>query len=172
MVGRDEEIPEDDIEAMARAGCTSVQFGLESGSEEVRLRVYKKGYTDKVVYSIPKLLRKHKITYRTNNIMGSPAETLEDMRMVRADALSYANGRDVDNAVKSIARYDDLTRKLQVGYYLRTLETDEFKQARARALRGRLEQLKDVVEAGEFDRVRELGRRVSSAHRRLREAFE
>jgi hypothetical protein len=56
-----------------------VQFGLESGSEKVRLEVYKKGYTDDIVYTIPKLLRKHKITYRTNNIMGSPAETLEDM---------------------------------------------------------------------------------------------
>ncbi|MFT5152725.1 MAG: hypothetical protein ACI841_002724 [Planctomycetota bacterium] len=31
------------------------------------------------MYSIPKLLRKHKISYRTNNIMGSPAESLEDM---------------------------------------------------------------------------------------------
>lgn len=70
---------EADIVALKRAGCVSVQFGLESGSEKVRLEVYKKGYTDDIVYSIPKLLRKHKITYRTNNIMGSPAETLEDM---------------------------------------------------------------------------------------------
>jgi len=31
------------------------------------------------VYGIPPLLRKHQITYRTNNIMGSPVETLEDM---------------------------------------------------------------------------------------------
>ncbi len=86
-------LDEDDIEAMARAGCTSVQFGLESGSEEVRLRVYKKGYTDKVVYGIPKLLRKHKITYRTNNIMGSPAETLEDMfNTVRTNRAIKPNG--------------------------------------------------------------------------------
>ncbi|MCC6409884.1 MAG: B12-binding domain-containing radical SAM protein [Planctomycetes bacterium] len=70
---------EDDIIAMKRAGCVSVQFGLESGSERVRVDVYRKGYTDKVVYGIPPLLRKHKLTYRTNNIMGSPAETLEDM---------------------------------------------------------------------------------------------
>lgn len=70
---------EDDIIALKRAGCVSVQFGLESGSEDVRLRVYKKGYTDEVVYTIPHLLRKHKLTYRTNNIMGGPAETLEDM---------------------------------------------------------------------------------------------
>ncbi|MFT7671265.1 MAG: anaerobic magnesium-protoporphyrin IX monomethyl ester cyclase [Planctomycetota bacterium] len=70
---------EDDIINMKRAGCVSVQFGLESGNEDVRLRVYKKGYTDKIVYSIPQLLRKHKISFRTNNIMGSPAETLDDM---------------------------------------------------------------------------------------------
>ena len=70
---------EDDIINLKRAGCVSVQFGLESGNEDVRLRVYKKGYTDKIVYSIPQLLRKHKISFRTNNIMGSPAETLDDM---------------------------------------------------------------------------------------------
>jgi len=70
---------ESDIIALKHAGCVSVQFGLESGSEEVRLKIYRKGYTDEIVYGIPKLLRKHKITYRTNNIMGSPAETLEDM---------------------------------------------------------------------------------------------
>ena len=70
---------EDDIINLKRSGCVSVQFGLESGNEDVRLRVYKKGYTDKIVHAIPKLLRKHKISFRTNNIMGSPAETLDDM---------------------------------------------------------------------------------------------
>ncbi len=70
---------EADIINLKRSGCVSVQFGLESGNEDVRLRVYKKGYTDKIVHEIPALLRKHKISFRTNNIMGSPAETLEDM---------------------------------------------------------------------------------------------
>lgn len=102
----------------------------------------------------------------------APSETLEDLAMVRADALSYATSRDTENAVKSIARYDDLTRKLQVGYYLRNLRLDEFQQARARVLRGRLEQLKDVVEAGDFERVPDLNRRISEAHRRVREAFD
>jgi radical SAM superfamily enzyme YgiQ (UPF0313 family) len=70
---------EEDIVNLKRAGCVSVQFGLESGNEDVRLRVYKKGYTDRIVHSIPQLLRKHNISFRTNNIMGSPAETLDDM---------------------------------------------------------------------------------------------
>ncbi len=101
-----------------------------------------------------------------------PAETLEEMHMVRADALTAALSRDVEQATKSIARYDDLTRKLQVGHYLRNLQIDEFQQARARVLRGRLEQLKDVVEAGEYDRVRGLTSAITKAHRRLREAFQ
>ena len=84
---------EDDIIAMKRAGCVSVQFGLESGSEDVRLKVYKKGYTDKVVYGIPQLLRKHKITYRTNNMMGSPAESIDDMfNTIRANRRLKPNG--------------------------------------------------------------------------------
>ena len=79
-------LDEDDIVGLKRAGCVSVQFGLESGVEHVRLNVYQKGYTDEIVYEIPRLLRKHQLTYRTNNIMGSPAETLEDMfETVRAN---------------------------------------------------------------------------------------
>jgi len=84
---------EEDIIALKRAGCVSVQFGLESGSEQVRLKVYKKGYTDEIVHSIPKLLRKHNITYRTNNIMGSPAESLDDMfNTVRTNKAIKPNG--------------------------------------------------------------------------------
>ena len=72
-------LDEDDIIAMKHAGCVSVQFGLESGREDVRLKVYQKGYTDEIVYGIPPLLRKHNLSFRTNNIMGSPAENLDDM---------------------------------------------------------------------------------------------
>ena len=72
-------LDEEEIVQLKRAGCASVQFGLESGNEDVRVRVYRKGYTDRMVDEIPRLLKKHRITFRTNNIMGSPAETLEDM---------------------------------------------------------------------------------------------
>jgi radical SAM superfamily enzyme YgiQ (UPF0313 family) len=86
-------LDEDDIIALKRSGCVSVQFGLESGVEEVRLKVYQKGYTDEVVHEIPRLLRKHKLTYRTNNIMGSPAETLDDMfETVKANKRLQPNG--------------------------------------------------------------------------------
>lgn len=101
-----------------------------------------------------------------------PDQTLEDMRYVKADALSYAASKDVEKAAKSIAVYDDLTRKLQVGYYLRHWQLSEFQQAKAKVLRGRLEQLKDILEAQQFERIRPAITAVSNAHRRVVNAFE
>ena len=102
----------------------------------------------------------------------APDQTLEDMRYVKADALSYASSKDVEKAAKSIEAYDDLTRKLQVGYYLRHWQLSEYQQAKARVLRGRLEQLKDILEAHQFERVRRAIAAVSEAHRRVVEAFD
>ncbi|MEZ6100974.1 MAG: permease [Pirellulaceae bacterium] len=101
----------------------------------------------------------------------APDQTLEDMRYVKADALSYASSKDVEKAAKSIEAYDDLTRKLQVGYYLRHWQLTEYQQAKARVLRGRLEQLKDILEAGTFERVRSAVNAVQDAHRRVNESF-
>ena len=101
----------------------------------------------------------------------APDQTLEDMRYVKVDALSYASSKNVDKAAKSIEAYDDLTRKLQVGYYLRHWQVSEYQQAKARVLRGRLEQMKDILEAGEFERVRPAINAVRDAHRRVADSF-
>ena len=79
---------------------------------------------------------------------------------------------DAFEAVKEIEIYDNLTRKLQVGHFLRNWELDEFQQTKAKVLRGRLEQLKDLVEAGSFEDAKAMSFRVSNAHRRCREAFK
>ena len=102
----------------------------------------------------------------------SPYQTLEDMRYMKVDTLSYAYSKDVEKAAKSIEAYDDLTRKLQVGYYLRHWQLTEYQQAKARVLCGRLEQLKDILEAKQFPRVRQAITAISNAHRRVVEAFE
>lgn len=102
----------------------------------------------------------------------SPEQTIEDLKYVKAEVLSTANSREYEKCVKNIAIYDDLARKLEVGYYLRNWQLSEFQQAKAKLLRGRLEQLKDILEADQFDRVREARTAVSNAHRRVVEAFE
>lgn len=102
----------------------------------------------------------------------APDQTLEDMRIVKADALTYATSEDVEQAVRSIERYDDLTRRLEVGYFLRNWQLSEHQRARARVLRGRLERLKDMLEAGEFDRARKSTLNIFEAHRRVAESFQ
>lgn len=101
----------------------------------------------------------------------SPQETLDDMRVVRADALSAAASGDKEESARQIDFYDDLTRRLQVGYYLRHGKLDDFQRSKASVLRGRLEQLKDALEADQRDRVPALINQVSNAHQRLRRAM-
>ena len=101
----------------------------------------------------------------------APEETLEDLKIVRAEALAGIEGREPADVAKDIERYDGLIRKLQVGYYLRHGAIDERQRLRCKALLGWLEQLKDVVEAGEYDRVRGLSSRIFKTHRRVAETF-
>lgn len=100
-----------------------------------------------------------------------PSETLEDMAMVKANYFVAIQTGDAPEAVKAIEVYDNMTRKLQVGHFLRRGKLDEYQQTKARVLRGRLEQLKDLVEEGNFHDAKKLTMRVSEAHRRCREAF-
>ena len=100
-----------------------------------------------------------------------PSETLEDMTMVKANYSVAIQTGDAVEAVKEIEVYDNLTRKLQVGHFLRSWELDEFQQTKAKVLRGRLEELKDLVDEGNFEDAKKMSFRVSSAHRRCREAF-
>lgn len=100
-----------------------------------------------------------------------PVETMEDMAMTKANYFVAIQTKDATEAVQEIEVYDNLTRKLQVGHFLRNWELDEFQQTKAKVLRGRLEELKDLVEEGNFEEAKDMSMRVSSAHRRCRAAF-
>ena len=100
-----------------------------------------------------------------------PTDTIEDMALSKANYFVAIQTVDSVEAVKEIEIYDNLTRKLQVGHFLRTWELDEYKQTKAKVLRGRLEQLKDLVQDGNFEDAKKMMMRVSNAHRRCREAF-
>lgn len=100
-----------------------------------------------------------------------PEQTLQDLQMVRADALTFAIQQNATEAVPRIEDYMELTRKLQIGYYLRHGRPDEFQSLRAEKLRDWLEKLKDALEAGQFDRVRQLNSRIFAAHARCSQAY-
>jgi len=67
------------IDAMAKAGCKCIEFGLESGNYEVR-KLYGKKIPDKKVIEVAKLCRDKKIHKAVYIILGLPEESLDDMR--------------------------------------------------------------------------------------------
>jgi len=100
-----------------------------------------------------------------------PSETLNEMRFVRAEAMSAVASKDTVNATRNLEHYDELTRRLQVGYYLRRGELSDFQRSKCRVLRGLLEQCKDQMEAGKYDRAYDMVAPIFAAHTRCRKAF-
>lgn len=63
---------------LKKAGCKTVFFGIESGSEFLRNTVLNKRLKDKDIYNAARLLHEAGLTFRTYNIVGLPDETLDD----------------------------------------------------------------------------------------------
>lgn len=74
---------------LKRAGCLSVKLGLESGREEVRNGILKRGMTLEQFEHACALLHQSGIRFATENILGVPGTSLDD------DLFTYAVNRRV-----------------------------------------------------------------------------
>lgn len=74
---------------LKQAGCLSVKLGLESGREEVRNGILKRGMTLEQFEHACALLHRNRIRFATENILGIPGTSLDD------DLLTYAVNRRV-----------------------------------------------------------------------------
>ncbi len=84
---RADQADEDSIAALKRAGVKNIFFGIESGDENLRNDLLKKGVTDEDIYRTATLLRKYGIRFRTYNMVGLPGETLEQaLKTLRINA--------------------------------------------------------------------------------------
>jgi radical SAM superfamily enzyme YgiQ (UPF0313 family) len=63
---------------LREAGCKSVFFGIETGSNTLRNKVLNKNLDDKHIYQAARFLHGAGIKFRTYNILGLPDETLQD----------------------------------------------------------------------------------------------
>ena len=68
-------------------------------------------------------------------------------------------------------RYDDWTRKLEVGAWLRHRELSDYHRWKTRLLREQLEVLEHEVEDGEREEVTVLMGRLFRSHARMRRAY-
>ncbi len=76
----------------------------------------------------------------------APQDALEEMYIVQGEALSPAISGDEVHAEYWIDVFDDWSRKLEVGVYLREFKLSDYHQMKTRLLREKLELLKHEVE--------------------------
>ncbi len=60
------------------AGCVSVSFGLEAGNDRLRNAVLNRNMSREEILGAAETLRRHDITFMTNNMLGLPTGTLEN----------------------------------------------------------------------------------------------
>jgi anaerobic magnesium-protoporphyrin IX monomethyl ester cyclase len=66
------------IESLAKAGCSILDFGIEAGSIRLRKNILKRSMTDKQIVDVSNKLKKNNIKFCTGNIFGLPTETLDE----------------------------------------------------------------------------------------------
>jgi len=68
------------LKLMKKAGCYFLQFGVESGVERIRNEILKKNLSDESIFNTVKMCKKVGIKTAALTLIGSPTETLEDMK--------------------------------------------------------------------------------------------
>ncbi|RLT19974.1 MAG: hypothetical protein DWI29_04580 [Planctomycetota bacterium] len=101
----------------------------------------------------------------------APDECLEAMTDTRVGALSAALAMDHMETKYWAERYDEWTRKLEAGAWLRHRELSDYHRWKARLLREQLEILEHEVEDREREEVVQLVSRIYRTHVRLRRAY-
>jgi len=75
IISKDERI----AAALARGGLTGVHVAIEAGDEDIRNRVHKRGMSDAQILTGAEYLTRNGIKMMTQNILGAPGETREQM---------------------------------------------------------------------------------------------
>jgi len=70
---------EETVRRLSGAGCACVAFGVETGNEELRRRIFNKKVSDEQIYDTARLLKKHNIKFWTNNIFFFPGRAIDDI---------------------------------------------------------------------------------------------
>lgn len=101
----------------------------------------------------------------------APEAVLDEMTIAKTEALSAAIVGDAAQSAYWIEVYDDWTRKLEVGTFLRDWRLSDYHHLKSRLLREKLELLKHEVEAQEPESIRRLVADIGRTHLRLARAF-
>jgi uncharacterized protein len=101
----------------------------------------------------------------------APPDAFAEIVRVRADAEVAVRTGHREEAVRQVQYWDLLTRKLQVGVFIRTGKMDAETGKATEDLRERLEDLRDALLANELGRAKELLTPVEEAYRKCRDSY-
>lgn len=99
------------------------------------------------------------------------SEVFEEIRIAKGEALSAGLSGDATHAEYWIDVYQEWTRKLEVGTFLRNGQLTDYQRWKARLVREQLEMLKHTVEDGEHEEARQWISKLQRSHKRMRDAF-
>jgi uncharacterized membrane protein YraQ (UPF0718 family) len=102
----------------------------------------------------------------------APTEAFAEILRVRADALVAVNTGHREEAIRQIQQWDLLTRKLQIGVFLRTGRMEPEATQATEDLRERLEDLRDALLADNLPEAKEMLPQVEKAYRRCRSSYQ
>jgi len=100
-----------------------------------------------------------------------PNQAFTEITQVKTEALTDVRTGKKEGAIRHIAHWDLLTRKVQVGVFIRTGRMDEVGGDLTEDLRERLEEMRDALLADQPDAARKMIPIVEAAHRKCRDHF-
>jgi hypothetical protein len=101
-----------------------------------------------------------------------PKQGFDEIVRVRADAITAVRSGRKEEAVRQIQHWDLLTRKVQVGVFIRTGRMDPAASQATEDLRERLEELRDALLADDLAKAKELLVPVEEAYRTCRDHYQ
>ena len=96
---------------------------------------------------------------------------LDDLSAVNAYVVAAAKSGDYEIVEKSVPFCDDLSRRLEVGVFLRAGSVDEFRRTKAKIYREKLDELRDHIEMGDTEHVDKMAMDLHRSYLQLSRAF-
>lgn len=101
-----------------------------------------------------------------------PADAIfSEMLAVRAEAIYAAKAKDTKAAEFWLSQWDEWSRKLEIGVFLRTFRVSDYQRMKGKVLRTKLELLKHEVEEQDEEHIARLLQQVQNAYDRFRKAY-
>ena len=99
------------------------------------------------------------------------ADVLADMDNTHTECVLDARNGKWESAEKWLAMCDDLSRRLEIGIFLRLGSVDEFQATQGKLYREVLDDLKHSIDARDNSRIQEQAMAVQNAYSRMKDAF-